>query len=222
MCFFFHLLSTWIFSDRFWNKSSLWKFYCNQRRENMAGICTHSFGDQSLLLRTVWGLPPNLPFLTIVDVELKLVMLNSRDFDISRCLKVENLRNILSYSLFWTCARLFETLDTEYCPSLARTICCRQGKDTFHTRVKRSYWLEEIKRNISRQIEFNSRRWPQCRCVGTIMDAMTSLPLDLLIVGRERIGGQPKRVLTIANFCFVCELLNRRCHCWLLLISLSI
>ena len=119
-------------------KSSLWKFYCNKRRENRAGICTHSFWYQSLLLRTVWGLPPNFPFLTIVDVEMKLVKLNSRDFDISRCLKVENLRNILSYSLFWTCTRLFETLDTEYCPSLARTICCRQGKGSFHTSVKRS------------------------------------------------------------------------------------
>ena len=139
----------------------------------MAGICTHSFWYQSLLLRTVWGLPPNLPFLMIVVVEIKLVMLNSRDLDISRCLKVENLRNILSYSLFWTCARLFETLDTEYCPSLARTICCRQGKDTFHTRLKRSYWLEEMKRNTAGKLSsipegiFFPPRWPQCRCVGS-------------------------------------------------------
>ena len=155
---FFPLLSTWIFSDRFWNQSLLRKFYCNQRREYEAGIYTHSLRYQWVLLRTVWGLPPNFPFLTIVDVEMKLFMLNSRDFDISRCLKVQNLRNILSYSLFWTCARLFERLDTEYCPSLARTINCRQGKDSFHSSLKRSYWLEEIKRNACGKIEFNSRR----------------------------------------------------------------
>ena len=175
MCFFFPLLSTWISSDRFWNKSSLWKFYCNQRRENMTGICTHSFWYQSLLLRTVRGLPPNLPFLTIVDVEMKLVMLNSRDFDISRCLKVENIRNILSYSLFWTCARLFETLDTEYCTVLrsrGRSVAVKAKilfTHVWSVLIDWRRWNEILQENWVQFPKefFFPPRWPQCRCVGS-------------------------------------------------------